>query len=98
MGKALYNYNVYDIEKDKYILRDANINDVSTKIGIPKDKIATYASEKYLYKKRYSISRQKIASGEPVLKEIKQLTSKDKDFMKRWDAMRLEINPDARRG
>ena len=70
--------------------------EISEKIGIPKDKISTYSTEGYLYHRRYSITRQREFTTEPICERAKPLTAEVMRLFREWDVCRVKLNPKAK--
>ena len=77
-------YDVYDIEKGEFILKNANSGEVEKAIGLPSTKISTYASKEYIFNKRY----RTIPKSIPTQKVKINRTPEVKRVMEEWDRIR----------
>ena len=97
MANDTYRYTIFDMTEDKYIIRNATSDEASAKINIPKTKLASYATSGFLWKRRYSIQKEKIYNGIGVEAD-KDRPQKvmDNRLKQEWDNARFRINPKAR--
>lgn len=92
MAGYRYQYDVYDIDRGKTIMRNVNSGIIEDLIGLPRSKTSTYAAMEYVYQQKYRII------GKNLIKPVKRNRTKEEvELMKEWDRVRLLINPRARR-
>lgn len=64
MGKVLYNYNVFDVEKSEFVLKNKPLSKVAEITGMPKDKVVQYAESGYIFNEKFHITRRKLDEPE----------------------------------
>jgi len=97
MPRNQYNYNVFDLTVNSFILKNVEASTVAHVTGIDKIKVCVYASQSYIYDKRYSITRTPIHPDpidEPIYEDAE--TKMPDDFKDEWNKIRFIINPNAK--
>ena len=77
-------YDVYDLEKGEFILKNAHSGDVKKATGLSATKVSTYATNEYLFNKRYRIISKTNQSQEVEIVRTKEI----QELMKEWDRVR----------
>lgn len=86
MKKPMYNYSIYDLEKDTYLVIDGSNQDVTEAIGLPKEKLSRYSHGEQIYKGRYRITANQITKAPKLdIIEEKQITDEDRKVMVEFD-------------
>jgi len=85
-------YDIYDLDNQKFILRNATAGLVEQTIGLGRVSVSTYANKGLIFKKRYRI----YSKEQPVKSEIRRSKEIQK-LMEEWDRVRFMINPNAKR-
>lgn len=83
MGKVLYNYNVFDMQESKFILKNEPLSKVVEATGLPKDKVCQYAEHGYIHNGRYQIIRKKLAEAESNPLDSEKVVPRD--IQMSWD-------------
>ncbi len=93
--------DVYDTEKDKYIMESATREEVSKRLGVPTRKISYNLYTGYKLNGKYLLAR--VIGEEPSKKtsnKVSKLGIKKKSIpqslLDEWDEVRLKVNPNAK--
>lgn len=100
--RTKYKYGVIDKENDGEILKNATLDEVNAKLGVPRINISNYAEKGHLFDRRYLITREKVVAAEEAPEPDSNTINQSKkftlppDIIADWDAVCLKLNPRCR--